>query len=209
MELDELKNSWNELNKRLENSEVVNLRMVKEIVTQKTRSAFERIFNLNLYNLVVAFIIIVMVFPWVYMNEPISTTSFVIVETAMVFGLIPMVRKIVLLLKFDLDGKKSYELSRLVLQYKKTCQQETLWTTAIVALTMVAFYVSELVFNTEAGYVMSSRIWLVVALTLLTFAFAYIIGLWQRRRHSTQMQEIESGLQELREFEPSDAATRA
>ena len=58
MELDELKNSWNELNKRLENSEVVNLRMVKEIVTQKTRSAFERIFNLNLYNLVLAFIII-------------------------------------------------------------------------------------------------------------------------------------------------------
>jgi hypothetical protein len=36
---------------------------------------------------------------------------------------------------------------------------------------------------------------------LLTFALAFVIGLWQRRRHAQQMQEIERGLEELKEFE--------
>lgn len=38
-------------------------------------------------------------------------------------------------------------------------------------------------------------------LTLLTFALAFVVGLWQRRRHAQQMQEIERGLEELKEFE--------
>ena len=51
MELDELKNSWNALNERLAESKVVNQRMVKEIIAQKTKSAFERIYRIELYNL--------------------------------------------------------------------------------------------------------------------------------------------------------------
>ena len=43
MELEELKNSWNALDKRLADSEVVNLRIVKEMITQKTKTAFEGI----------------------------------------------------------------------------------------------------------------------------------------------------------------------
>ena len=91
MELDELKNSWNVLNKRLDDSEVVNLRIVKEMISQKTRSAFDRLFNQNLLSLVVSFVLLAVVFPWVCMNTPISVTSFVIVEAAMVIGLISQI----------------------------------------------------------------------------------------------------------------------
>ena len=66
---------------------------------------------------------------------------------------------------------------------------------------MVAFYIAELGFNTQANYVLGTRVMLVIGLTLLTFALAYVIARWQRRRHATQMQEIEQGLEELREFE--------
>ena len=66
---------------------------------------------------------------------------------------------------------------------------------------MIAFYISELGFNNAAGYVLGTRIWLVAGLTLLTFALAYVIGIWQRRRHAQQMAEIERGLEELKEFE--------
>ena len=201
MELEELKANWDALDKRLEESEVVNLRLVKEIITQKTRSANERIMGNNIYHLVVNLLVMCVVFPYIYMSTPISTASFVIVEIALALGLIPIISKLLLLSKFDVEGKKSKELSTLVLKYKVLCQDGTTWTIILVCLTMAAFYISELGFNQEAGYVLGNRIWLVVVLTLLTFAMGFIIGYFQRKRHTMQMQEIEKGLVELKEFE--------
>jgi len=202
MELEELKNSWNALDKRLADSEVVNLRIVKELITQKTKTAFEGIVGHNLYSFVVTLVIMCIVFPLVWMHTPITLTSFIIVEAAMAIGLIPQIRKLLLLSKFDLGRKTTSQLSGLVLRYKKVCHDELPWTIGIVATAFIAFYISELGFNTAAGYSFATnRILLVVGLTLLTFALAFAIGLWQRRRHAQQMQEIEQGLAELREFE--------
>ena len=201
MELEELKASWNAFDKRLAESDIVNLRMVKEMIAQKTRRAFDRIYGLNVYYFVVSLLILGVVFPYVYMNTPISTTSFVIVETILVIGLYPHIKKLNLLSKFNLEGKSCHELSSLVLQYKKVCHNETYWTIAIVSIAMVAFYITELGLNQQANYVLGTRVMLVIGLTLLTFALAYVIAQWQRRRHAIQMQEIEQGLEELREFE--------
>lgn len=201
MELEDLKASWNVLDERLAENEMVNLRIVKEIITQKTKSAYDRIMGMNLYNLVVCLLLICIVFPYVYMNTPIKAVSFAIVESVMVLGLIPQIWKFTLLSAFDLEGKNCNELSRLVLRYKKICHQETQWSIALVCVAMTAFYISELGFNHEAGYVFGTRLILPLALTLLTFAFGYCVGLWQRRRHANQIQEIERGLEELKEFE--------
>ena len=139
-----MKASWNKLDERLAETEIVNLRVVKEVIQQKTKSAYEGIIGQNLYTLVVNILIICVVFPYVYMNTPIRTVSFAIVEGLMVIGLIPMIRKLLLLSKFDLAGKKSYELSRLVLNYKKICHNETLGTIVIVATGFISFYISDL-----------------------------------------------------------------
>ena len=147
MELEALKASWNKLDERLAETEIVNLRMVKEMIQQKTKSAYDGIIGQNLYTLVVNFLIICVVFPYVYMNTPIRTVSFAIVEGLMVIGLIPMIWKISLLSKFDLDGKKSNELSGLVLNYKKICHSEKLWSTILVVAALISFYISELGFN--------------------------------------------------------------
>ena len=202
MELEELKNSWNALDKRLSENEVVNLRIVKEMLAQKTKTAFDGIVGHNIYGFVVTLIIMCIVFPYIWMNTPITLTSFIIVECAMFVGLIPQIRKLLLLSKFDLGGKGSSELSGLVLRYKKVCHNEMTWTIGVVAAAFIAFYISELGFNTSAGYSFAAnRILLVVGLTLLTFVLAFAIGLWQRRRHAQQMQEIEQGLAELKDFE--------
>ncbi|MBQ6210183.1 MAG: hypothetical protein IJK42_10500 [Prevotella sp.] len=201
MELDDLKTSWNALDKRLAETEIVNMRMVKEMVSQKTKSAFNGIVGHNLYNFVVSLVIMGFVFPYVWMHTHISTTSFVIVEAVILIGLIPVVRKLLLLSKFDVDGKNVSELHRLVLKYKKVCHDDPYWTIAGVTLGFVGFYISELGFNTAVDYGFSNRVWIVVGLTLLTFALAFVIGLWLRRRHAQQMQEIERGLEELKEFE--------
>lgn len=202
MELEELKNSWNALDKRLADNEVVNLRIVKEMIQQKTKTAYDHIVGHNIYGFVVTLIIMCIVFPFVWMNTPITLTSFVIVECAMAIGLIPQVRKLLLLSRFNLGGKSTSELRGLVLRYKRVCHNETFWSIGIVAAAFIAFYISELGFNGAAGYSFeTNRILLVVGLTLLTFLLAFAIGLWQHRRHAQQMQEIEVGLAELKEFE--------
>ena len=201
MELEELKANWNVLDERLAENETVNLRIVKEIITQKTKSAYDRIMGMNYYNLVVCILLTCLLFPYVYMNTPIKAVSFAIVETVMVLGLIPQIWKLTLLSGFDLEGKNCNELSRLVLRYKKVCHQETFWGILGVCLAMTAFYISELGFNHEAGYVLGTRLILPLVLTLLTFGLGYFVALWQRRRHAQRMQEIERGLEELKEFE--------
>ena len=201
MELEALKASWNALDERLAKTEIVNLRVVKEMIEQKTRSAYERIVGQNLYSLVVNVLIICVVFPYVFLNTPIRTASFAIVEGVMVAGLIPMAWKLSLLSRFDLGGKRCNELSRLVLAYKKVCHQEKVWMIAAVCLAMIAFYILELGFNTEAGYVMGTRLLLPLGLSLLTFGLGLVLAKWQLRRHAQQLQEIERGLEELREFE--------
>jgi hypothetical protein len=199
MELDALKASWNKLDERLAETEIVNLRVVKEMIQQKTKSAYEGIIGQNLYTLVVNFLIICVVFPYVYMNTPIQTVSFAIVEGVMVIGMIPLIWKLMLLSKFDLD-KKSNELSGLVLNYKKICHSEKLWSTILVVAALISFYISELGFNPCYKFEVS-RMLVVVGLTLITFAVGLGIGIYQIRRHTQQLQEIERGLEELREFE--------
>lgn len=202
MELDELKTSWNALDKRLAETEIVNLRVVKEMIQQKTKSAYNGIMGQNLYSFVVTLLVATVVFPFIYKSTSISFTSFVVVEAVLLIGLIPQLWKLLLLSKFDLDGKKANELSHLVLRYKKICTNESFWTILCVALAMVVFYVLEFGFNQTAGYVFSANnILIFVGLTLIYFALAFVVGLWHRRRHAQQMQEIERGLEELREFE--------
>jgi hypothetical protein len=201
MELEALKASWNKLDERLAETEIVNLRIVKEMIQQKTKSAFDHIMGQNIYSFVVNMLIICGVFPFVYLNTPIQATSFAIVEGVMIIGLIPMVWKLSLLSKFDLGGKSSSELSRLVLTYKKVCHQEKVWMIGAVCLAMIAFYILELGFNTEAGYEFSTRLLLPLGLSLLTFGLGFVFAKWQIRRHAQQLQEIERGLEELREFE--------
>ena len=201
MELEELKASWNALDKHLAETEIVNMRMVKEMIQQKTRSAYDHIVGHNVYNLVVCILIICGVFPYVYMNTPIRTLSFVMVEGVMVIGLIPQVWKLSLLSKFDWGSKNCSELSGLVLRYKKVCHEEKIWTIGLVCVAMVSFYISELGFNKEAGYELGIRLLLPLGLSLLTFGLGYVFARLQLRRHAMQMQEIERGLEELKEFE--------
>jgi len=200
MELEALKASWNKLDERLAATEIVNLRVVKEVIQQKTKSAYDSILGQNIYNFVVNMLIICVVFPYVYLNTPIQATSFAIVEGVMVIGMIPLVWKLSLLSKFDLNGKSS-ELSRLVLTYKKVCHQEKVWLIGAVCLALIAFYILELGFNTKAGYEYSTRLLLPLGLSLLTFGLGLVFAKWQLRRHTQQLREIECGLEELREFE--------
>ena len=173
MEIEELKTCWNTFDKRLAESELVNVRIVKELISQKTKTAFDRLSVLNLYTCVANLFVMAVVFPYVF----------------------------VILSRFDINRKPLCELDRLMLQYRKVRHREWLWTVVSISLAFTAFYVSELGFNQSVSYIFGPKVLIVVVLTLLTLAIACIIGVWQKRLHTRQMADIESGLRELAEFE--------
>lgn len=201
MELEALKASWSLLDERLATNEIVNRRAVKELIAQKTRSAYDRVVGLNIYSFAVNVLIAGVVFPLIFKHTPIALTSFVLVEAILAAGVVWQARKLALLSGFNLTDKKSSELSRLVLRYRKACHDESLWTIGGISLAMTGFYISELGFNKEAGYVLDQRILPVAGLTVLTLLLGYPFAQWQRRRHAQQLAEIEQGLEELEEFE--------
>ena len=46
MELEELKAGWNVLNERLAQNEILNKRIIKEMIINRTQSAYERLLGL-------------------------------------------------------------------------------------------------------------------------------------------------------------------
>ena len=57
MNLDEMKNSWNVLNERLEQNEILNKRIIEEMVASKTKSAYDSIYNQELRGLYILLLV--------------------------------------------------------------------------------------------------------------------------------------------------------
>ena len=60
MELEELKAGWNVLNERLAQNEILNKRIIKEMIINRTQSAYERLFRFDLFGLILAFVMCVL-----------------------------------------------------------------------------------------------------------------------------------------------------
>ena len=201
MELDALKNSWNTLDKRLAETEIVNQRLVKQVVEGKTRTAYDRVYQTNLNGLIQTAVMACVVFPVICALTHLGGISVVIVEAVLIAGLIPQIWKLCLLSKFDLGGKTCSELRGLLLRYQKVYHNETVIGIIVVCLALVACYIYELGFNKSANYVLTdNRLLLMIGLILLTLALGYVLTRWQRRRHAQQLQDIEQGLKELQAF---------
>ena len=202
MELDALKNSWNTLDQRLSETEIVNQRLVRQVVEGNTRTAYDKVFQTNLNSLIQTAVMAFVVFPVICaLTHHLSVITIVIVEALLVAGLIPQVWKFFLLSKFDLGRKNCSELRGLLLRYEKVYHNQSVIEIIVVSLALIAGYIYELGFNKSANYVLTGG-WLpvMIGLIVLTLALAFVLTRWQRRRHAQQLQAIEQGLKDLQAF---------
>ena len=201
MELDALKNSWNTLDQRLSETEIVNQRLVRQVVEGNTRTAYDQVCQTNLNSLIQTAVMACVVFPVICVLTHLSVVTIVIVEALLVAGLIPQIWKLFLLSKFDLGRKSCSELRGLLLRYEKVYHNQSVIEIIVVSLALIAGYIYELGFKKSAGYVMTDG-WLpvMIGLIVLTIALAFVLTRWQRRRHAQQLQDIEQGLKELQAF---------
>ena len=192
MELEELKASWNVLNEQLEKSEMLNKRIIKEMITNRTQSAYERLFRYDIFGLILCFTLCVM-FPVLVTTGKLvlKPAAFAILEGAILIGFVMQFFFLFILGRFDMEKKKICELARLEFVYKLWMKRNHVIGTGIAIVGIIAF-----LFIEQDRLVAGWELRMVVALFV-----AAVIAYFQIRFYQKNIRVIEKGLKELKEFE--------
>ena len=189
MELEELKQKWNVLNERLSTSEVYNKRMLKEMLKGKNQTHYEQMCKQALYNFFTSLLIPVVVVPLLHVKGIFHETSFYLLEAVCVLGILMVGYRLILLSRFNVMSGVQEQMRHLV-NYKRCYVYET-----VIGIPLAVLGIGLTLYFENA----TSPIGLFfVALGVAAGALSGWVG-WQK--HKQTMQEIESNLAELKEFD--------
>lgn len=192
MELEELKASWGVLNERLAQNEILNKRIIKEMITNRTQSAYERLFKFDLFGLVVSVVLCVL-FPILDSTGQLSVKplSLALLEGTLIVGLCVQTYLFSILARFNMEKKRLCELSNLALRYQLWMKRSYTYGTILAMTIIVAFFFIQGAYQLPDAVLRMS-----VALLLASFIMYY-----QIRFYKKNISAIEKGLRELAEFE--------
>lgn len=191
MELDDLKAGWNVLNERLEQNEILNKRIIKEMITNRTQSAYERLFRFDLFGLVTVILLCILLPVMIVNQVEIKPFSIVLLEGTLLIGLVAQFFLFSILVRFNMEKMKLCDLSRLTLRYKLWTKRSYTYGTALAFIVIVAFF-----FIQEAYLLRGAAVRMTVTLLLASF-----IAYYQIRFYKKNIQIVEKGIEELDEFE--------
>lgn len=193
MDLEEMKAGWNVLGERLAQNEILNQRIIKEMIATRTRTAYEKVYASEWQSFWIALAIALLLIPTRMFLADISMkwASFVILELTLVVAVLVQGWTIHLLSKFNLSALKVSELTRLVLKYKRLRKNNKIYGTTLGLSVVALFTVLEDVYT---------NVYAVTAMCVM-MAFGLIISFISLKKHNRLVDEIEQGLNELEEFE--------
>lgn len=191
MELDDLKAGWNVLNERLEQNEILNKRIIKEMITNRTQSAYERLFRFDLFGLVTVILLCILLPVMIVNQVEIKPFSIVLLEGTLLIGLVAQFFLFSILVRFNMEKMKLCDLSRLTLRYKLWTKRSYTYGTALAFIVIVVFF-----FIQEAYLLRGAAVRMTVTLLLASF-----IAYYQIRFYKKNIQIVEKGIEELDEFE--------
>ena len=189
MELEELKQKWNKLDEQLSKSEVYNRRMLQEMLKGKNQTHYERMRKEAIFNLFVTLFIPAVVIPLLHNKGIFHDTSFYLLEAVCVLGLLMVSYRLMFLSRFNVMSGLQNQLRALV-NYKRGYVYES-----VIGIPLAALGISLTLFfeNTTSP----TGLFFVVLGVIVGIMCGWI-G-W--KKHQQTMQEIESNLRELKEFE--------
>lgn len=191
MDLNDMKAGWNVLNERLAQNEILNKRIIKEMITMKTKSAYDTVYRSEWQQVVLVLIIGVVISGNILLNLPVKQASFIFLVVMMSVALLFRLVLVYSLSRFSLKDMKVSELTHSIMRYKKLYWYNTKYGSAIGLGSVFVFLIMENAISNP--YVIATLF------ALLVVAAAY--SLPKLKRHTQKIREIEQGLAELKEFE--------
>lgn len=191
MELEDLKTGWSVLNERLMKNEILNTRIVKEMITKRTLTAYDRLLRTELFNIaVITFLCLIL--PAMYRNIPeLTYTSFILLEIVMVCSLFLQLFIASFLFRFNVGTMKSIELARLILNYKVWTKRNRFFGSLFGILFIIVFILIQQI------YLVPGKLFNIIVALCIGLA----IGALSYKYHKRRIESIEKGLEELKEFE--------
>ncbi|MBO4985243.1 MAG: hypothetical protein J6C87_06325 [Bacteroides sp.] len=187
MNLEEMKQGWNVLNNRLAQNEIVNQRIIKEMIMRKTESAHDILYRQNLRGVIITFLIGAFVLPFGKLQGmPITREAFLVLETYIFLGLLYQGYMFYLLSRFNLQTMNPDTILRNILKYKKLSLDDRRYGIPSMLLIVVICFLLQQAFNVYA-------IIATVVCLLLGISLIYM----QNKRQDRKLKEIEEGLKEL------------
>lgn len=198
MNLDEMKNSWNVLNERLEQNEILNKRIIEEMVASKTKSAYDSIYNQELRGLYIILLCGLIVLPVNrFLGINMKLSSFILLETVMFLALLFQLVILYSLSKFKLNYMKVNELTRTVLKYRRFYSYNKKYGTILGLGSVIVFMISESKITNPYAFLP------VLAVMIIGCIYSYT----KLKLHEQKIKEVEQGLAELKEFESETIRT--
>ncbi len=198
MNLDEMKNSWNVLNERLEQNEILNKRIIEEMVASKTKSAYDSIYNQELRGLYILLLVALIVLPANrFLGINMKQSSFILLEAVMFLALLFQSVILYSLSKFKLNYMKVNELTRTGRKYRKFYSYNKKYGTILGLGSVIIFMISESKITNPYAFLP------VLAVMIIGCIYSYT----KLKLHEQKIKEVEQGLAELKEFESETIRT--
>lgn len=209
MELEELKRNWATLNERIEKVEMVNERLVKNMVELRTKSTFGRFFdqqrNILNYGIIFSLFFAIRYLFIYHRGEEINPYILIIVFIPLVSALCKRGVYSPLFTKMDLAKVTPQKALKSLIRYKKLYLLEHYCIYIIGILGTIAFVIWHIIFtyNTYHKYHLKMDIQMTIFVLSIEI-IAMSIMLWKgnkfKKEHLKDLKELEDGLQELKEY---------
>lgn len=192
MELEELKQQWQLLNKRLEENEILNKKIILDMIKKRTTSAYNRLMNMELVNLMIMIVLIPIFLITLYIAKYLPTQALLIFLGLLILLVtIWEIIKVLWLKKFDIEKKNIQQLSLIINTYRKWILMECSIITPLVVIILGTRFFSIHAYNLP---------WLKVLLLSLIVILPIFIAIMYRFFYKKHFKSIQQSLDELKEF---------
>ena len=196
MDLDELKNAWASVDERLKGSEMLNKRIVQEMLSDKSNKSLNKLVNSEMLS-IVAHLLLIPLFIWLLNNRFLNALFPKILFVAgIIFSVIGIIwgsytlKKYLLKIDFSKNIKDNiYCLNKFILYYRKMKMITYCITTPVLYLLGVLSY-----YELKASF----HLWILLFVAMIV---GVLLTYWiYKKVYDVNIQSIQKSLEELSEL---------
>ena len=192
MELDDLKATWQDINRRLEKNEIMNRQIIEKMIVSRTSSAYDRLMRYEKRILILC-IFCMIYFLWPLILDIFGIYVIVLTEFIMIYCVLEQLYKIRLLKKMNLTTDSVYDVISRTLHYQKiTMNAMKIGTFIIITVFIIACSFGVLT-NPENNFIL----WGVYAGAIV----GLILGLSTFNKHKKDIDELMKALDDLKTYQ--------
>lgn len=191
MELDKLKETWSMLEKKLEQNEILNKRIVKEMIVQRAETSWERIRKYEVCGITVI-LIAILVMAYIFPRTTLTLFTMLSIIIGLVVTLLYSIWKYFHFFKKETNYNNIVELQHTVSRYRRMILKESYLSVLLVILLFAIMIVENRLYN----YVFP-----MVALSVTAILTPILTWLFYKMNYAKFFKEQAKCIEELKEFE--------